>query len=214
MKRVLILIVFSIILSSVLLSASWPIGKFQTCSMLNMSLTDCDQAWCSIIDCSYDSNRTACICIDGVNVNLTNVYNKTEIESRLNEIKANMTNISYNQTINYSMPDCYTKAEILNLTIALRDSILNSQENRTEEIVLKYVGKYDDEDYQKTEPLSPWVFIAIAAIVAAVVVFLSWQSMQAKKFAADRPKVKPFQREFIDPKKFQGDENIKLEVEK
>jgi hypothetical protein len=216
MKYKIIFTILSLICLISFVNAAWPFTKYQTCNLLNLTYTDCDSTWCSIIECSYDANKSACICNEGVLINHTETYNKTEIELRLEEIRSNLSNISNqvlnNFSFNYTDDRCYTKEEVNNITITLRDNLMNSQENRTEEIVRKYVGKYDDEDYQKSEPLSPWVFVAIAAIIGAVVAFLAYTKTQQAAVVSTRPKAIPFQKEFINPNKFQGKEEDKKEV--
>jgi len=90
---IMILAVFPFIVS-----ASWVIPKDVTCEMLNISGGLCDNLWCEIIDCEYDSTLEACMCDKIINktveCDIEEYLDEDEFEERVEEIILKMVNES------------------------------------------------------------------------------------------------------------------------
>lgn len=195
-------ILLVILLSITFISAGWPLPKYPTCAMLNVTNEQCDMTWCNVIDCSYDSNRTACICGSGETTNSS--LNQTWLESFVIDLltRMNYTNVSeiMNDT-NITLSDYYTKQEIDNLTFSLRDNVLNSQENRTKELVQAYIP---DNVESYSQPISPWIYVVGIFGVLSFLAFMSWNSAQNKKLNEQRQRIKPLQRNIDTTDDFYG----------
>jgi hypothetical protein len=125
------LIIFVLcILVSVLISSAWVLPKYPTCSMLNFTENDCDEAWCNIINCNYNSTLEACVCSESASVNISisgkYYYNKTEIEKMLKDM-----NITINNTLKTSQGDVKLNASSIELILEAVNKVL---ENRTDEL--------------------------------------------------------------------------------
>jgi hypothetical protein len=139
MKRLIIpiFILFYLIALITLISASWIIPKATTCNFLNVSGSSCDSIWCSIINCEYNSTLEACICdngikyIDSINVtNLSDFYNKTQIDAILNTINLSISNISGNLSLN-NAEFLVNKTYVDNQIISSKNSVLDYIDKRT-----------------------------------------------------------------------------------
>lgn len=115
MKKIILAIGLIFLLGVV--SASWIIPKSTTCSMMNVTGNACDQLWCNIIECSYNSSIEACVCINEVNqFNESTYLNKSETEKMIqtevdNRLEAYNESI-FNKTISIELNSSATNSSV------------------------------------------------------------------------------------------------------
>lgn len=164
---VLLAFFLGVVFHSKFISATWPLDKQATCTMLNATtMQSCDQLWCGIIDCRYNSTLGACICGTPAQnstqqqINLSNFYNKTEIDLLLSQLRITLN--TTNGTINFSVYDYVNRSEL----ISVKNSILDGMENQTRALIQAELPK-EYNNYSDNESSSwPWYsFVLIFAVL-------------------------------------------------
>lgn len=159
-------IIIGILLSHQGLAYDWPFGKEIFCQFGNLTGVACDSNWCNQVinsttnSCSYDTINNICSCTP-VNTTSTNETNETQ------QIIAS----------NY-----YNKTEIDNITITLRNNLLDRIDNQT----------YPTNNVLPQEESWPWYawFLMIVA-VCGTLIYLTVSSMNKKKFAEPKTVIRP-----------------------
>jgi len=192
-------IIFSLIVFIALISVAsafdWPFGKASYCTFMNVTGTDCEVLWCNNVlnnatqNCAYKTADDTCICtiIQNVTINSTNAtlisanltdfYNKTQIDALLN-LSSDSALLNQTEDMITNATDELEK----NLTakmIAIKNSILDTQENRTLELINANLHQTDYTARDTTDWTMVWIILIIAVVI--VVCFLSWGAMHKTK---------------------------------
>lgn len=159
-------------------SADWPLNKTETCNLFNKTGQNCDIYWCNTIqDGNYSLSKEICVFNMNTNITVLNEINQTGI---INETL--IREIARNESIKYANESGFVNETLLvNTIIITRNSILDATDNITEEAVLKYSNKYDN-NIVPTQPTPNWVWIAlILGLCATAVAIFYIKSNKSKK---------------------------------
>jgi len=194
-------IVFLIFICIQSVSAAWMIPKYKTCEFMNVTGKDCDNLWCSVIDCEYNITREACVCNDefySVGINTDEFYNKSQIDEKINAL--NSTTISRINSIDISN---YTDSQI----VALRDSLISRIDNET--MGIWNSAKASTNSSKGAEPnyyFLGFVVLVVAGIIAFMVYNKKFDTGVKKETSAQ------YKRQFSNPTSFKKiEENPKIE---
>ena len=118
-------IVLLVLIGAMVSAIEWPLDKTGTCVLFNITDVTCETFWCeNIHDGNYSITKEIC--------RFTEVINNTIIINQTINVTVESENF-LNESLNLS--GYYNKSEVdslvSNKTGALRDSILDTQENRT-----------------------------------------------------------------------------------
>lgn len=178
------------------INAGWIIPKYTTCQFMNVTGTDCDELWCNINDYKYNSTLEVCVVENSavdVECNMTGFYNKSEVDNLLN----NSLNITIENNESW-------KSYVDNITIQLRDSLVDRIENETR------LWKTRTSSTQTSEP-NYYFFGFLAILVVGLIGFLS----VSKKFISPKTqKQTSFKRQINNPSEFKGEEKPEEEKPK
>lgn len=175
--------------------------KNESCNLFNYTGTQCDSFWCTS---GLNGNWT----IDGIC--LINITQPTENTT-------NMTNISYfNETLVREIALNITNEILANSSfinastmIAIKNAILEAQENRTEELVKSYIN--DNEP--QALPTPPWVWFVLIFGMCSLWVAVYWiKSKSTKKEDSEYDfHRKPVEKDIYRPKQGYISPNMKKE---
>lgn len=146
------------------------LNKTQSCELFNYTGTTCDSFWCvSGLKGNWTIDE---ICLINQTVeNLTNITNQTNQTLVYNE--SLIYEIAYNASRDYANNNSLVNASLL---ILVKNGILDTQDNKTEELVRSYVAS----NTPVREPLAPGVIIGIVLILGAVIIAVAYFNSKNK----------------------------------
>jgi len=153
-------------------------NKSYTCIIFNISGNACELFWCEVIkEGNYSIVDEMCFFNNFQNYsnqNVTNNTNNSVIVLDIANLTINGFNFSDYMRNNFTIDGNFTiKSYIDNKTALLRDSILNSEENRTREIIKgELVGFNYKEKTSSNDSLPKYIYVLLI-IVFMVAVLIS-----------------------------------------